>query len=961
MPAPRTTRIFISSPADVRPERLKAEQIIARLAREFANHLQVQAILWEREPLVASHHFQERIPQPREMDVVVVILWSRLGVLLPEDRFRGAISGGPATGTEWEFEEALAAARKTGVPELLVYRKTAEPSIGLGNRAAVQEQLDQLDQLEEFIVRWFKSGPTGGFTAALHSFERTAQFEDQLYGHLRALLERRANALDPATTIRWHDAPFRGLLSFEFEHASVFFGRTRARNDLRELLARRAAQNCAFVLVLGASGSGKSSLVKAGLLPDLMLPGMIGQVALVRRALMRPTDAENDPITALASAILSGLPELTSLQYSPASLVTMLRDAPAQAVLPIRQGLASAGDAFGLTGSAQARLALVVDQLEELFTIETITAGARELFVTALDALARSGLVWVVGTMRSDFFDQLEKEPRLASLSAEARYLVLPPDDAEIGQIIRQPALEAGLRFEVDPRGIGLDEYIRQAASTQKGALPLLSFLLDQLWRRRREGGVLTFTAYEALGRLEGAIGQRAEEVFLAQPERVHDELIAVLRALVTVKGITAASRPAQLSAFPRGSPRRQLVDAFLEPAARLLIADAEGGEPRLRLAHEALLTNWPRARDQIAMDARDLELRDRLEQEAERWRMASPRDKAGRVRGPGLPLAEARALVSRWGSELPQEVRQFVLASQRVAGNRRLRLAATIPGVLIALMIVACIAWTLMVWRGVQDVEAVMAFVVVPSGCFEMGSAVDDKERYADELPQHRVCLKSFELGAYEVTQDQWARVMIFPHNPAPSRFKGASLPVDSVSWNDVQQFIWLMQLFGRYRYRLPSEAEWEYAARAGTTTSRYWGDNPNDGCVYENIPDQTFKREYDPTADVADCDDGYPRTAPIGSFKQNPWHLYDILGNVSEWVADCYINTYKDAPGDGTAVLVADCPDYGIRGGSWNGSKRAVRAARRTDGAPDNRNSMFGFRLIREGGSGASIPTSR
>ena len=108
-----TMRVFISSPADVRPERLKAEQIIARLGREFAYQMHVEAVLWEREPLVATHHFQdpENIPQPRGMGIVVVIVWSRLGVLLPQDRFCGAVSGGPVTGTEWEFEDALAGAR----------------------------------------------------------------------------------------------------------------------------------------------------------------------------------------------------------------------------------------------------------------------------------------------------------------------------------------------------------------------------------------------------------------------------------------------------------------------------------------------------------------------------------------------------------------------------------------------------------------------------------------------------------------------------------------------------------------------------------------------------------------------------------------------------------------------------------------------------------------------------------
>jgi hypothetical protein len=248
------------------------------------------------------------------MDIVVVILWSRLGVLLPEDQFRGAISARPVTGTEWEFEDALAVARTNGVTDLLVYHKTAEPHSGLGNRAAVQERLEQLDRVRDFVVRWFHGDEKSGFTAAIHDFDATAEFEEQLYQHLHELLKRRASASELGAEIRWHGAPFRGLLSFEFEQAPVFFGRTRARNELRELLQRRAEANCAIVLVLGASGSGKSSLVKAGLLPDLMLPGMIDRVRLVRRAVMRPADAGGDPIAGLAAAILSAtaLPKLTA-------------------------------------------------------------------------------------------------------------------------------------------------------------------------------------------------------------------------------------------------------------------------------------------------------------------------------------------------------------------------------------------------------------------------------------------------------------------------------------------------------------------------------------------------------------------------------------------------------------------------------------------------------------------------
>jgi hypothetical protein len=483
-------RIFIASPSDVRPERLKAEQIIARLDREFGYHFRVEAVLYEREPLVAIHHVQDahNIPAPRTTDIVVVLLWTRLGIPLPPDQFRGAISGRPVTGTEWEFEDALAGARERGVPDLMVYRKRARPTAELHDRKALEERLAQLDLVDDFIARWFRSADGTPTNVASRSFETAAEFEEQLYNHLHELLERRAGGRNEGMAIRWHQAPFRGLLSFEHEHAPVFFGRTRARNELRELLAEQEARGRAFVLVLGASGSGKSSLVKAGLLADLKLPGMIARVGLCRHALMRPSDRPRELFARLSTALLEecALPELAELRYTAERLEALLRKAPETVTVPIEQGLAEAGKKADLAEMAEARLAIVIDQFEELFTIEGLSEEERDGFVAALEAMSRSGIVWVIAMMRSDFYDRLETIPALAELATdEACYRLLPPDDSELGQIIRQPAREAGLRFGFDARlGISLDEVIRQAAARDRGALPLLSFLLDQLWQR---------------------------------------------------------------------------------------------------------------------------------------------------------------------------------------------------------------------------------------------------------------------------------------------------------------------------------------------------------------------------------------------------------------------------------------------------------------------------------------------
>jgi formylglycine-generating enzyme required for sulfatase activity len=882
--------------------------------------------MWEREPLLASHHFQELITPPHDTDIVVVILWSRLGTALPGDKYTGPLSGGEVSGTEWEFEDALKSYRERNSPEILVYRKTAEPMIGLGDTDAAGERLAQKKRLDAIFKKWFADQDRGNPSRASWTFADATRFEELLEDHLRALTARRVDAAGDGDAQRAHRNPYRGLQPFELENAAYFFGRARARNELREVLARRIESRQAFVLVFGASGSGKSSLVKAGLLADLALPGMIGRVALVRHAVLRPSDRGGGPIEALAAAIIqrsTALPELAHapLDYTVESFAALLREAPSDAVPPIRQALGEAGRASGLSEAGEARLVIVVDQLEELFTQQQLPQTGREVFVAALEALAKSGLVWVVATMRSDFFDRLESLPALALLSAgEGRYLLLPPDEAEIGQIIRGPAREAGLRFEPDPVSAhGMDEVILRATGRATGALPLLSFLLDQLWRRRTPEGMLTFAAYNDLGGLEGAIGRRAEEVFRDQPDAVRNELVALQRDLVTVSGGTATSRSAPLAQFPEGSPGRALVDAFLDPTTRLLVVD----RTQLRLAHEALLTHWPRACDQVAADARDLELRGRLEQEAKRWQDASRHDKRDRVLPAGLRLAEGLALCTRWGAALPAEVTAFVAASRHAARRNRRRRIATVVGAVVALPLVAALVWAgLVMWGCVRSrpkwnsSRSHLPALPLASRWAALGpkrSAIPTRDRCT------RACPKAFGLGKFEVTQAEWRRVMV--HNRDPSHYKGDRRPVESVSWSEAQTFIRLMNLFGRQHYRLPSEAEWEYAARGGTTTARYWGERAEDGCAYENMADLSLKKAL-PDAVVANCDDGQTVTAPVGSYKPNPSGLYDILGNVVEWVEDRYVANYEEAPKDGGAVSTEDCASRVVRGGSWNNS---------------------------------------
>jgi tetratricopeptide (TPR) repeat protein len=696
-------RVFISSPGDVLPERALAGQVIERLAREFSYFMDVDPVFWEREPLTADAPFQDNITPPHDTDAVVVIIWSRLGTELPPEQYQGAVSGQAVTGTEWEFEDALHAAQENGRPDLLLYVKRAPVSLPTDDREARKEQEAQLDLVENFMSRWVRDSSGGSFMAAFHEFRELAAFEEMLENHLRGLIRKR---LDPAAQTgeppsrRWFDRPYRGLEPFLIDHAPIFHGRTWARNDLREALAGQSAAGCGFLLVLGASGSGKSSLVQAGLVADLRVPGMMPSVGLCRYAVMRPMGLGPDLVAGIAEVLLSdtALPELADLKYDAGRLAAIIGESPAQLAIAMEQGLAEAGKRAHLTDRAEARLALVVDQLEEIFTREDVTDEQRRTFVAALGALARTGLVWVIATMRSDFLDQLNEAPELVELSqGGGRFLLPPPSEGELGQIVRLPAREAGLRFETDAEtGLSLDEEILAAAAGQPSALPLLEYLLDQLWQKRSEDGCLTFAAYREIGGLEGALGQRAEQIYETElSDRAREAFPRVLRALVTAgegSDTVATARTVPLDDFAAGTPAREVVDAYLAPDARLLIAEGDsevGGGARIRVAHEALLTHWPRAKEQIALDWRDIQTRASLERSEARWREATRKDRNSLLLPSGLPLAEAEDLMVRQGEEVSSDLNAFVAASRRRA-RRRIHLLQVAAAAMFILAVIA-------------------------------------------------------------------------------------------------------------------------------------------------------------------------------------------------------------------------------------------------------------------------------
>jgi formylglycine-generating enzyme required for sulfatase activity len=273
------------------------------------------------------------------------------------------------------------------------------------------------------------------------------------------------------------------------------------------------------------------------------------------------------------------------------------------------------------------------------------------------------------------------------------------------------------------------------------------------------------------------------------------------------------------------------------------------------------------------------------------------------------------------------------------------------------------------------QDCADCPRMIVVPAGTFKMGAGIAETAREAvpangdNERPIREVKIsKPFAVGAHEITLVQFKR-FVAATGYAPGR--GCTVfvdrkfelqadkawdnpgfaqrddePVLCVAWIDAKSYVdWLAKETGQ-PYRLLTESEWEYAARAGTTTARFWGDGLKEACAYANVADTDFMAFAGHLPNAPNrfpCADGFTRAAPVGSFKPNSFGLHDMLGNVLEWTADCYTPTHAGANSDADCFRTA-------KGGGWPNRSLSVRAAWRVGGGDHVRNDHLGFRVARD-----------
>ena len=776
-----------------------------------------------------------------------------------------------------------------------------------------------------------------------------------------------------------YTSPYRGLAAMEEKDSDYFFGRERETIDVLSALAVAVDR---LPVLLGNSGVGKSSLAQAGVLAALKRQAWPEGVNTApewphafqesRRWCFLTLKPGTEPLKALVESFLDTWqldaidPERVKLQNGWIELLrggkATLRDLLDATELRYKE----------LERTKPAAFFLYVDQGEELYV--RAEEHQRHRFSEVIGQGVADPRLYTLISMRADFLGELQKDEPL--FKVHLKIDVPPLREAELRVVVTRPAELLSAQFET--AGIA-DVIIRRTAEDSVkdvGALPLLSYTLDDMWTQmaKRCDGVLRLPAQSF--ELGGVLVDRAD-TFLAGHPKSQDELrrIFTLKLATVREGEEPTRRRAARSEFTDEEWR--LVSELADHPNRLLVtATPEGGETYAEVAHEAIFRRWDRLRNWIAAEREFLAWRTGLEAARRAWQATLDTLKNEDALLMGAALTQAQSWLAKRRDDLPVIDRDFIDQSSR--HERRARSRARRVQALVYVLLVGSIAgligwinqsylreqlnWyttvrpymlqqvrpyvlTAAAERALKPGDSFREcakdcpeMVVVPAGEFMMGSPADERDHYGNENPLHRVTIaRPLAVSKFEVTFEQWdacVAVGTCAHVPDSNMGRGTQ-PVINVTWDHVQQYVaWFSKMTGR-PYRLLSEAEWEYAARAGTTTAYSWG-----GEIGKN------------NANCNDCGSEWDsrRTAPVGSFAPNQFGLYDMHGNVWEWVEDCLHTNYEGAPEDGSAwIAQGDCNNRVIRGGSWIGYAVGLRSALRFWFSADDHGTDLGFRVAR------------
>jgi formylglycine-generating enzyme required for sulfatase activity len=592
--------------------------------------------------------------------------------------------------------------------------------------------------------------------------------------------------------------------------------------------------------------------------------------------------------------------------------------------------------------------------------------------------------LYTLMSMRADFLGELQKDEPL--YQAHRKIDVPPLRAAELREVVSRPAELLSARFEPTWLADMITRRTSEDSVKDVGALPLLSYTLDDMWTQmvKRDDGVLRLPAQSF--ELGGVLVDRAD-AFLANHPKSQDELrrIFTLKLATVREGEEPTRRRALRSEF--SDEQWRLVSELANHPNRLLVtATPESGETYAEVAHEAIFRRWGKLREWIAAEREFLAWKTGLEAARRAWQ-ATPEDSKIDALLKGAALTQAQSWLPKRRKDLPAVDRDFIdqSAKRESKGKARARRVQALVYVLLVGIIAGLVGWinqsdikeeknwiiTMRTYKFAKvrpyvlssDAERILKpgnsfrecakdcpeMIVIPTGEFTMGSPATEEGRYDNEGPQHKVKIaRRFAVSKFDVTFTDWDACVSVGGCPqvGDSGFGRGTKPVTNVGWEDAQKYVAWFAKMTEQPYRLLTEAEWEYAARARTATAYSWGDEIGKGNANCNGCDSTWDNR---------------ETSPVGSFKRNAFGLYDMAGNVWQWVQDCYNGDYNGAPTDGSAWTTRDCSRRVVRGGSWDDTPQFLRAARRIGIATDNRSHDLGFRVGRTLSAGAgAIPVA-
>lgn len=765
----------------------------------------------------------------------------------------------------------------------------------------------------------------------------------------------------------FEDCPFPGLDAFKQNEAALFFGRraetmqalaclgNQSRSDLFDPEKDESTANGCnrWLQIEGNSGSGKSSLVMAGLLPMIERGALWPRTGLSKWKLLGPMLPGRDPVARLAEALEHGLKADRHKRDTLSRVRQLTADERALAF------------AIHDAKESDTGYLLVVDQFEELFTL------GDEVMHRTFDALLATALLdpdcplFVVSTVRADFLDRFDQLPRLSTVYNDRckRYFLSTITSEGLREAIELPAQLS----ELDVSEVTTAMLVE--ARDEPGALPLVANALMQLWHPPRPAK-LCGAEFHARGGLAGMLSTSADDLLARIDAEVPKGKTAALELLLRLTRISPdrrytrqrISRAEAVQAAGRGNDAlgERVLDLLSGERAvdrpggvrghgmRLVTTGVEGGAPYVDLVHETLLrgrrlaTNpsdakiepyWPTLYAYVTANRnRDL-VRQQLALQAEHWKSRSPLTRWAHLASL-VELMRYRSLRPVRGSI----ERQFLTHSKRMAGTTGLVLSVILAALLES-------AWWVSVNRLPLDYMFIQplwylgwlpepAVEAIPGGHFTMGckegrdTAVGEKCKVASR----EMDVERFLMGKYSVTfleydryiwanGGKWKAPELYPSDAG---FGRSDRPVINVNWKDASAYVrWLGKATGKQDYRLPSEAEWEYAARGGKNNTRYpWGNE---------------SPEIRKSANCGTCmsEDAGKRTAPVDSFEANPFGLFNMAGNVWQWVSD-------------VPRLDQDNVRF-IRGGSWNNPATNLILSRKNSVIPDRRNRYIGFRVSR------------